>query len=142
MRITVTLLYRIVPRHLILQRIFLLIFPKSEPGQLQKLYATAWKINFMDAVEVDPTTTSAKCNRTLHQPDSSAVGLNLKDTDNLSPSTPKDSWISESDEFDMKKWSLLSQESPKMEEFFRDFDWELDRFVEYRLPIKKPLFSF
>jgi hypothetical protein len=34
-----------------------------------------------------------------------------------------------------------------MEEFFRDFDWGLDRFVEYRspftgketLPIKKPL---
>ena len=31
-----------------------------------------------------------------------------------------------------------------MVEFYRDFDWELDRFVEYRLPIKKPLtfFSF
>jgi hypothetical protein len=34
-----------------------------------------------------------------------------------------------------------------MEEFYRDFDWELDRFVEYRwpftrketLPIEKPL---
>ena len=24
-----------------------------------------------------------------------------------------------------------------MVEFYRDFDWELDRFVEYRLPIKK-----
>ena len=47
---------------------------------------------FMDVVEMDPTTTSAKCNRTLHQPDSSAVGLNLKDTDNLPPSTPKDSY--------------------------------------------------
>ena len=34
-RITVTL-YRAVPRHLILQRIVLLILPKSEPGQLQK----------------------------------------------------------------------------------------------------------
>ena len=42
---------------------------------------------------------------------------------------------------------FYSQESPKMEEFYRDFDWELDRFVEYRspftrketLPIKKPL---
>jgi hypothetical protein len=28
---------------------------------------------------------------------------------------------------------------PLSEEVFRDFDWELDRFVEYRLPIKKPL---
>jgi hypothetical protein len=43
-------------------------------------------------VEVGPTTTSAKCNRILHQPGSSAVGLNLKDTDNLSPSTPNDSY--------------------------------------------------
>ena len=34
---------------------------------------------------------------------------------------------------------IYSQESPKMEEFYRDFDWELDRFVEYRLPIKKTL---
>ena len=28
-------LYQVVPRHLILQRILLLILPKSEPGQLQ-----------------------------------------------------------------------------------------------------------
>ena len=42
---------------------------------------------------------------------------------------------------------LLSVRDVEMEEFFRDFDWELDRFVEYRspftrketLPIKKPL---
>ena len=45
---------------------------------------------------------------------------------------------------------IYSQESPKMEEFFRDFDWDLNRFVEYRspftrketLPIKKPLKLF
>ena len=35
MCITVTL-YQVVPRHIILQRILLLILPKSEPGQLQK----------------------------------------------------------------------------------------------------------
>ena len=37
-----------------------------------------------------------------------------------------------------------------MVEFYRDFDWELDRFVEYRspftrkeiLPIKKTIFRF
>ena len=29
-----------------------------------------------------------------------------------------------------------------MVEVYRDFDWELDRFVEYRFPIKKTLFSF
>jgi hypothetical protein len=54
--------------------------------------------------------------------------------------------LSESDDFDEEV--IYSQESPKMEEFFRDFDWDLDRFVEYRspftrketLPIKKPLY--
>ena len=45
--------------------------------------------------------------------------------------------LSEYDEFDEEV--IYSQESPKMEEFFRDFDWELDRFVEYRFNIKKPL---
>ena len=42
---------------------------------------------------------------------------------------------------------IYSQESPKMEESFKDFDWDLNRFVEYRspltrketLPIKKPI---
>ena len=43
MRITM-ILYLTVTRHPILQRIFSLIFPESEPGQLQKKYATAWKI--------------------------------------------------------------------------------------------------
>ena len=32
---------------------------------------------------------------------------------------------------------IYSQESPNMVEVYRDFDWELDRFVEYRFPIKK-----
>ena len=108
------------------------------------------------------------CTSIYHQPGSSAVGLNLKDTDNLSPSTPKHSYrarqskknssrcsivgingkidpLSESDEVDEEV--IYSQESPKMEEFSRDFDWDLDRFVEYRspftrketLPIKQPL---
>ena len=35
---------------------------------------------------------------------------------------------------------LNSQESPNMVEVFKDFDWQLDRFVEYTLPIKKPLY--
>ena len=109
-------------------------------------------------MEIDPTATSAKCNRILHQPGSPAVGLNLKDTDNLPPSTPKDSYrtrqsktnssrcsivgingkidpLSEYDEVDEEV--IYSQESPNMVELFKDFDWELDRFVEYRLPIKK-----
>ena len=85
-------------------------------------------------MEVGPTTTSAKCNRIIHQPGSSAVGLNLKDTDNLSPSTPKDSYrtrqskknssrcsifgingkidpLSDSDDFDEEV--IYSQESKK-----------------------------
>jgi hypothetical protein len=42
---------------------------------------------------------------------------------------------------------IYSHESPKMEEFIRDFDWDLNRFVAYRssftrketLPIKKQI---
>ena len=87
---------------------------------------------------MDPTTTSAKCNRILHHPDSSALGLNLKDTDNLSPSTPIYSYrtrqsktnssrcsfvgingkidlLSEYDE--VNEEVIYSQESPNMEEF-------------------------
>ena len=53
--------------------------------------------------------------------------------------------LSDSDDFGEEV--IYSQESPKVEEFFRDIDWDLDRFVEYRspftrketLPIKKTL---
>jgi hypothetical protein len=44
---------------------------------------------------------------------------------------------SEYDEVDEEV--IYSQESPNMVEVYRDFDWELDRFVEYRFTIKKPL---
>ena len=89
--------------------------------------------------------------------------------DNLSPSTSKDSYrtrqskknssrcsifginggkidsLSDSDDFGEEV--IYSQESPKMEESFKDFNWDLNRFVEYRspfttketLPIKKPI---
>ena len=39
--------------------------------------------------------------------------------------------LSEYDEVDEEV--IYSQESPNMVEVYRDFDWELDRFVEYRL---------
>ena len=110
-------------------------------------------------MEVDHTATSAKCNRILHQPGSSAVGLNLKDTDNLPPSTPKDSYrtsrqsktnssrcsifgingkidpLSDSDDFGEEV--IYSQESPMMEESFKDFNWDVNRFVEYRAPFTR-----
>ena len=43
--------------------------------------------------------------------------------------------LSEFDDFGEEV--IYSQESPKMEEFFRDFDWDLDRFVEYRSPFTR-----
>ena len=115
-----------------------------------------WRHHSYYIYKLQPTSN---CNLILHLPGSPAVGLNLKDTDNLSPSTPKDSYrarqsknssrcsivgingkidpLSEYDEVDEEV--IYSQESPNMVEVYRDFDWELDRFVEYRLPIKKPL---
>ena len=57
--------------------------------------------------------------------------------------------LSDSDDFGEEV--IYSQESPKMEESFEDFNWDLNRFVEYRspftrketsLPIKKNQFRF
>ena len=53
--------------------------------------------------------------------------------------------LSDSDDFGEEV--IYSQESPKMEGSFKDFDWDLNRFVEYKspftrketLPIKKPI---
>ena len=107
---------------------------------------------------MDPTATSAKCNRILHQPGFPAVGLDLRDTDNLSPSTPKESYrtrqsknnssrcsifgnngkidsLSDSDDFGEEV--TYSHESPKMDEIIKDFDWESSRFVEYRSPLTR-----
>jgi hypothetical protein len=64
-------------------------------------------LNFRDAVEVDRTTTSAKCNRIIHQPGSSAVGLNIRDTDILSPSTPKDSYRTRQSNKDSSRCSIF-----------------------------------
>ena len=125
-------------------------------------------LNFRDAVEMDPTATSAKCNQVLHRPGFPAFGPNLRDADNLSPPTPKESYrtrqsknnssrcsifgingkidsLSDSDDFGEEV--TYSHESPKMDEIIKDFDWELDRFFEYRspftrketLPIKKTI---
>ena len=47
---------------------------------------------------------------------------------------------SEYDEVDEEV--IYSQESPNMVEVYRDFDWELDRFVEYRFYQLKNHFSF
>ena len=94
-------------------------------------------LNYGDDVEMDPTATSAKCNRVLHQPGFPAFGPNLRDTDNLSPSTPKEPYRtrqsknnssrcsifgnkgkidspSDSDEFGEKV--IYSHESPKMDD--------------------------
>ena len=49
-----------------------------------------------------------------------------------------ESLISDSDDFGEEM--IYSQESPKMEEFFRDFDdWDLNRFVEYRSPFTRKI---
>ena len=37
------IMHLIVSCHLMIQRIVLLILPKTAPGQLQTIYATAWK---------------------------------------------------------------------------------------------------
>jgi hypothetical protein len=80
----------------------------------------------MDAVEVDPTTTSAKCRQSKNNSSRCSIFGNNGKIDSL---------LSDSDDFGGEV--IYSQESPKMEEFFRDFDWDLNRFVEYRSPFTR-----
>ena len=108
---------------------------------------------------MDPTATSAKCNRVLHRPGFPAFEPNLRDTDNLPPPpTPKESYRSrqtknnssrcssfgnkgtidspsDSDEFGEEV--IYSHESPEADEIIRDFDWDLDRFVAYKSPLTR-----
>ena len=51
-------------------------------------------LNSGDDVEMDSTATSTKCNRVLHRPGFPEFGPNLRDTDNLPPPTPKESYSS------------------------------------------------
>jgi hypothetical protein len=43
--------------------------------------------------------------------------------------------LSDFDDFDEEV--IDSQDSSKIDECFRDFDWDLDRFVEYRSPFTR-----
>ena len=115
-------------------------------------------LNSGDDVEMDSTATSAKCNRVFHRPGFPEFGPNFRDADNLSPPTPKESYRtrqsknnssrcssfgnkgtidspSDSDEFGEEV--IYSHESPEADEIIRDFDWDLDRFVAYRSPIRR-----
>jgi hypothetical protein len=94
----------------------------------------------------------------LRRPGFPEFGPHFRDADNLSPPTPKESYRSrqsknnssrcsssgkkgtidspsDSDEFGEEV--IYSQESPKVDELIRDFDWGLDRFVEFRLPFTR-----
>ena len=91
----------------------------------------------LEKMAARPTATSAKRNRVLQQPGFPAFGPNLRDTDKISPSTPKESCRtrqsknnssrcsifgnkgkidspSDSDEFGEEV--IYSHESPKMDE--------------------------
>jgi hypothetical protein len=111
-----------------------------------------------DDVEMDSPATSAKCNQVLHRPGFPEFGLNSRDADNPPPSAPKESYgsrqsqhnssrcsssgnkgtidsSSDSDEFSEKV--IYSQDSPKVVDITTDFDWELDRFVEFKSPFTR-----
>ena len=115
-------------------------------------------LNSGNDVEMDSPATSAKCNQVLHRPGFPEFGLNSRDADNPPPSAPKESYgsrqsqhnssrcsssgnkgtidsSSDSDEFSEKV--IFSQDSPKVVDITTDFDWELDRFVEFKSPFTR-----
>ena len=107
---------------------------------------------------MDSPATSAKCNRVLHRPGFPEFGPNSRDADNLPPPTPKESYgsrqsqhkssrcsssgnkgmidfPSDSDEFSEEV--IYSQESPKVGDIITDYDWNSDRFVEFKSPLTR-----
>jgi|UPI0004AD6B8E hypothetical protein len=106
----------------------------------------------------DSTGNSDESKQVNHLPESVKLGLKSRDTDNLSPPTSQESNRSRqpknkssrcssfsnkgtidspSDSAGFGKKVIYSQVSPKMAEIIRDFDRELDRFVEYKSPLTR-----
>ena len=129
--------------------------PKESNRSRQPKNTFSRCLNSGDDVEMDSTATSTKCNRVLHRPGFPEFGPNLRDTDNLPPPTPKESYSSRQSKNNSSRCSssgnkgtidfpsdsdgfgeevIYSQKSPKMDGIIRDFDWALGRFVEYRSP--------
>ena len=108
---------------------------------------------------MDSPATSAKCNRVLHRLGFPEFGPNSRDADNLPPpNTPKESYGSRQSQHNSSRYSssgnkgmidspndsdefseevIYSQGSPKVGDVFTDYDWDLDRFVEYKSPLKR-----
>ena len=94
----------------------------------------------------------------IHLPEFPKLGPNFRDADHLSPPTSQESnrsrqsknnssrclifgnkgeIDSSSDSGGFGKEVVYSQESPKKDETFGDFDWDKDRFVDYRSPLPR-----
>ena len=92
----------------------------------------------------------------IHLPEFPKLGPNFRDADQSIPPTSQESnrsrqsknnssrclifgnkgeIDSSSDSGGFGKEVVYSQESPKKDETFRDFDWEKNRFVEFRSPL-------
>ena len=109
-------------------------------------------------METDSPAPSAQCNRGLRRPGILEFGLTFRDVDNIPPPPPNELYgfrqsqhkssrfsssgnkgmidsPNDSDEFNEEV--IYSQGSPKVGEVFRDYNWDLDRFVEYNSPLKR-----
>ena len=106
-----------------------------------------------NGAETDSPATPAKCNR----PGSLESGLNHRNTDNLPPPTTKESYGSKQPQHNSSSYSnpdnteisdspidsdepseevIYSQGSPKVDDVYMDYNWDLGRFVEYNSPLK------
>ena len=109
-------------------------------------------------MEMDSPAPPGKCNRGFRRPGFSEFGPNFRDADNIPPPTPNELYgfrqsqhkssrfsssgnkgmidsPNDSDEFSEEV--IYSQGSPKVGDVFTDYDWDLDRFVEYNSHLKR-----
>ena len=107
---------------------------------------------------MDSPAPSAKCNRGLRRPGFLEFGPNFRDADNIPPPTPNELYgfrqsqhkssrfsssgnkgmIDSPNDYDeLNEEVINSQGSTKVCDVFTDYDWDLDRIVEYESPLKR-----
>ena len=109
-------------------------------------------------METDSPAPSVKCNRGLRRPGILEFGPTFRDVDNIPPPPPNELYgfrqpqhkssrfsssgnkgmIDSPNDYDeLNEEVIYSQGSTKVCDVFKDYDWDLDRIVEYESPLKR-----
>ena len=114
--------------------------------------------NHGNGVETDSSAPSAKCYQGHRRPGTLELGLTPRDVDNIPPPLPNERYGARQPQHKFSRFSssgnkgmfdppndydelndevIYPQGSTKVRDVFTDYDWDLDRTVEYESPLKR-----